>query len=82
MSNKIIYDVIHGYIKISPLCLKIIDTPEFQRLRNLKQLGLTYLIFPSANHTRFEHSLGVSFLSSEMLKEIEEIHLQDPNPCV
>ena len=70
MSNKIIYDVIHGYIKISPLCLKIIDTPEFQRLRNLKQLGLTYLIFPSANHTRFEHSLGVSFLAGEMLKHL------------
>ena len=70
MSNKIIYDVIHGYIKISPICLKIIDTPEFQRLRNLKQLGLTYLIFPSANHTRFEHSLGVSFLAGEMLKHL------------
>jgi deoxynucleoside triphosphate triphosphohydrolase SAMHD1 len=71
MSDKIIYDVIHGYVKISPLCLKIIDTPEFQRLRNLKQLGLTYLIFTSANHTRFEHSIGVSFLAGEMLKHLK-----------
>lgn len=71
MSYKVIYDVIHGYVKVSELCLKIIDTPEFQRLRNLKQLGLTYLIFPSANHTRFEHSLGVSFLAGEMLKHLK-----------
>ena len=75
MSGKVIYDVIHGYIKISPLCLKIIDTPEYQRLRHLKQLGLTYLIFPSANHTRFEHSLGVMFLAGEMLK-----HLKNKQP--
>lgn len=75
MSNKVIYDVIHGYVKVSDLCLKIIDTPEFQRLRNLKQLGLTYLIFPSANHTRFEHSLGVSYLAGEMLK-----HLKNKQP--
>jgi deoxynucleoside triphosphate triphosphohydrolase SAMHD1 len=75
MSGKVIYDVIHGYMKISPLCKKIIDTPEFQRLRHLKQLGLTFLIFPSANHTRFEHSLGVMFLAGEMLK-----HLKNKQP--
>ena len=71
MSEKVIYDVIHGYVKLSPLCIKIIDTPEYQRLRNLKQLGLTHLIFTSANHTRFEHSIGVSFLAGEMLKHLK-----------
>lgn len=67
---KTIYDNIHGHIKISKLAMKIIDTPEFQRLRNIKQLGLIYLVFPSAIHTRFEHSLGVYYLASKILKKI------------
>tara|TARA_B100000767_G_C19752979_1_gene531656 strand:- start:1125 stop:2225 length:1101 start_codon:yes stop_codon:yes gene_type:complete len=72
MKDKFIFDIIHGYIEIDPICLKIIDTPEFQRLRNLKQLGLSYLIFPSANHTRFEHSIGVSFLSGLILTHLKK----------
>ena len=58
--NKIIFDVIHGFIEIDEISLKIIDTPEFQRLRNIKQLGTCYLVFPGASHNRFEHSLGVT----------------------
>lgn len=60
---KQIYDPIHGFIDISPLMKQIIDTPEFQRLRYLKQLGAVQFVFPSATHTRFEHSIGVSHLS-------------------
>ena len=57
-----IRDPIHGFIKVSKLELKIIDSPPFQRLRNIKQLATTYLVYPGAEHTRFGHSLGVMHL--------------------
>jgi len=63
-----IFDHIHGYITISPSAKKIIDTNEFQRLRNIKQLGCVSLVFPSASHTRFEHSLGVYHMSCLYMK--------------
>ena len=58
-----IFDHIHGYINICKSAKLIIDTPEFQRLRNVKQLGCVYSVFPSASHNRFEHSLGVYHLT-------------------
>ena len=68
--GKLIYDPLHGYIDLHPTCLKIIDTPEFQRLRDIKQLGACYWVFPGASHNRFEHSIGVAFLSKELLRNI------------
>ena len=62
-----IFDPIHGVISIDPLAKKIIDTVEFQRLRNIKQLGCCYYVFPGASHNRFEHSLGVYHLSSKYI---------------
>lgn len=55
---QVLNDPIHGHIEIHPLCVKIMDTPQFQRLRYLKQLGGAYFVYPGASHNRFEHSLG------------------------
>jgi HD superfamily phosphohydrolase len=58
-----IRDPVHGYVKLDRMALALIDTPQMQRLRWIKQLGLANLVYPGANHTRFEHSLGVYHLS-------------------
>ena len=72
MSSRIINCPLYGFIDITPRMGYIIDTPEFKRLHNLRQLGATYLVYPSANHTRFEHSLGVSHLAKKLLLSLKE----------
>lgn len=64
--SKIVHDPIHGSITIAPPFLDILDRHEMQRIRSVKQLGLGNLVFPGANHTRFEHCLGVYHLSGRM----------------
>ncbi|TDG96860.1 hypothetical protein EPR50_G00234340 [Perca flavescens] len=58
MDHKVFNDPIHGTVELHPLLIKIIDTPQFQRLRNIKQLGGAYFVYPGASHNRFEHSIG------------------------
>ena len=65
--RKVIRDPIHGYIEIDELAIEIIDTVEMQRLRRIRQLGFSYLVYPGANHTRFEHSLGTYHLMNVLL---------------
>jgi uncharacterized protein len=64
--NKSILDPIHGLIKMTETEMKIISHPLFNRLRRIKQNTFLYYVFPSANHTRFEHSIGVMYLASEI----------------
>jgi len=67
MTTQSINCPLHGFITLTPRMRQIVDTPEFKRLHKLRQLGVTYLVYPSANHTRFEHSLGVSHLAKLLM---------------
>ena len=68
---KTIYCPIHKYMKFEKEVIDFIDTYEFQRLRNIKQLGVCYYVFPGASHNRFEHSLGVAHLSYKIIKGLQ-----------
>ncbi len=66
---KIFNDPVYGFINVPDATIfDIIETPFFQRLRNIKQLGLTHLVYPGALHTRFHHAMGAMYL---MLQAIE-----------
>ena len=69
--SRNIYDAIHGVIELTPIMNDLIETPEFQRLRKIRQLGVTNLVFPGANHTRFEHSLGVGHLARKICTNLK-----------
>ncbi|CAB49268.1 HD domain-containing protein [Pyrococcus abyssi] len=74
--GKIIHDAVHGSMKVPEEILKLVDTPEFQRLRGVKQLGLANLVYPGANHTRFEHSLGTWYLAKKLSQELN-LHYEE-----
>uniref|UniRef100_A0A7N0ZW44 HD domain-containing protein n=1 Tax=Kalanchoe fedtschenkoi TaxID=63787 RepID=A0A7N0ZW44_KALFE len=69
--SKNVHDNVHGNIYLDPLALKFIDTEQFQRLRDLKQLGMAHMVFPGAVHSRFEHSLGVYWLAGEAVSKLK-----------
>jgi len=67
--KKIINDPVHGFISIqSELIFDLIEHPWLQRLRRIRQLGMTYLVYPGANHNRFQHVLGAMHLITEAIK--------------
>jgi HD superfamily phosphohydrolase len=73
IKRKIINDPVYGFITIpSPLLFNLIEHPYYQRLRRIKQLGLTHLVYPGAMHTRFQHSLGAMHLMSEAINCLTE----------
>ena len=67
---KVVRDAVHGDIELDDLEIELIDTPEFQRLRAIKQLGTAYLVFPSATHTRFEHSIGTAWMARRLIDAV------------
>ncbi|UCH15560.1 MAG: HD domain-containing protein [Bacteroidales bacterium] len=69
--RKIINDPVHGFIKIpSTFIYDIIEHPAFQRLRRIKQLGLTSYVYPGATHSRFQHALGAAHLMGMAIQNI------------
>src|SRR4051812_42984046 len=70
--DEIIRDPLWNNIRVDPLALRLIDTRAFQRLRYVRQLGLAYLVYPGASHSRFEHALGAYHLARRTLGLFEE----------
>ena len=82
--DEIIRDPLWNNIRVDPVALRLVDTPAFQRLRYVRQLGLAYLVYPGASHSRFEHALGAYHLARRTLGLFEERGLTqglDPNAC-
>lgn len=81
MRFDIIRDPLWNNIRIDSVALRLVDTPVFQRLRYVRQLGLAHLVYPGATHSRFEHAVGTYHLARRaiaMLSERGDIdHLQD-----
>ena len=70
---KIINDPVHGFIKIPKgLLLQIIQHPLMQRLTRIKQLGMSSFVYPGAQHTRFQHSIGAYYLTSEAILSLTQ----------
>ncbi len=72
--SKILNDPVYGFITLNRgVLLDIIDHPYFQRLSRIKQLGLTYLVYPGAHHTRFNHAVGAAYLMKQALSTFKDL---------
>ncbi|NLV28454.1 MAG: HD domain-containing protein [Methanomicrobiales archaeon] len=67
---KSIKDPVHGYIQVDSSLLPLLDSPLVQRLRYIRQLGFSFLVYPGAHHTRFEHSLGTMHLAHALAERL------------
>ncbi len=69
--KKQIYDSVHGYIGLTDIELKVVNSPLFQRLRGIIMLGTVNLVYPGATNSRFEHSLGTMFMMEQFLSHVK-----------
>ncbi len=79
---SVIREPVHGDVYLTHEELAILDTPEMQRLRGVKQLGSAYLVFPGAVHTRFDHSIGTLHLAQKMIDAINRSFEQNSRECL
>ncbi|MCB9880351.1 MAG: HD domain-containing protein [Planctomycetes bacterium] len=77
----VIRDAVHGDIYLTREEGRILDCPEMQRLRGIRQLGLAHLVYPSARHSRFEHSIGTLHMAQAMIEAIRRNAHLDPSRC-
>lgn len=71
---KVVHDSVHGSVRLEGVFLELLERPEMQRLHGIHQLGLAHLVFPGANHTRLEHSLGTYFIAEKMANALSLPH--------
>jgi uncharacterized protein len=69
---RVIRDPLWNTIRLEPTAMRIVDTPAFQRLRYIRQLGFGHLVYPGATHTRFDHALGVYHLTTTALRLLRD----------
>ena len=75
---SVMRDPVHGDVYLTHEELRVLDTPEMQRMRGIKQLGPAYLVFPGALHTRFDHSIGTVHVAQRMIDAINLSFQLDP----
>ncbi len=78
----VVRDPVHGDIYLSKEEGRILDTAAMQRLRSIRQLGTAYLVYPGANHSRFEHSIGTVHMAQRMIDAINRNWKIDPAGCL
>ena len=67
-----IYDAVYGYIELEDVEFNLVNSPLFQRLHWIKQLGPLSIVFPSASHSRFSHSIGVFHIVKKMIEQLKK----------
>jgi len=76
--HSVLREPVHGDVYLTHEELRVLDTPEMQRLRGIKQLGTAYLVYPGAVHTRFDHSIGTVHVTQKIVDAINRSFEQDP----
>lgn len=82
LAAKQVHDTIWGTISLRPLEVAVLDSPLMQRLRHLRQLGVAHWVYPGADHSRFEHSLGVVYQAQQLISAINRAGLNKYNQLV
>ena len=79
---SVIRDPVHGDVYMTHEELRLLDTPQMQRLRGVRQLGTAYLVYPGALHTRFDHSIGTLHCASRMIESLNLSYELNPAGCL